>query len=62
MATIETAARKAFGLDDSGWQRHTNPWSVYTRIPIPALLALAIWSRDRHGLALPRHERLRGTR
>jgi len=45
MSGIEQATIKAFGLTDEGWQRHANPWSVYTRIPIPALLALAIWSR-----------------
>ena len=39
-----------FGLDDAAaWQRHANPWSVYTRIPGPALLAAAIWSRARLG-------------
>lgn len=37
---------KAFGLTDSdAWQRHANPWSVYTRIPIPLLLTAAIWTR-----------------
>jgi hypothetical protein len=45
MSGTEQAMIKAFGLTDEGWQRHANPWSVYTRIPIPALLALAIWSR-----------------
>ena len=45
MSGSEQAMIKAFGLTDEGWQRHANPWSVYTRIPIPALLALAIWSR-----------------
>jgi hypothetical protein len=35
-----------FRLDGDGWQRHANPWSVYTRIPIPALIAAAVWSRD----------------
>jgi hypothetical protein len=44
-----TAMERVFGLDDEGWQRHANPWSVYTRIPIPALLAGAIWSRSRIG-------------
>ena len=34
------------GMDDRAWQRHANPWSVWTRIltPLP-LLALAVWSR-----------------
>ncbi len=45
MSGTEQAMIKAFGLTDEGWRRHANPWSVYTRIPIPALLALAIWSR-----------------
>jgi hypothetical protein len=45
VSATEQAMIKAFGLTDEGWQRHANPWSVYTRIPIPALLALAIWSR-----------------
>jgi hypothetical protein len=35
-----------FGLDgEQAWQRHANPWSVYTRIPIPLMLVAAIWSR-----------------
>lgn len=37
---------KAFGLTDAdAWQRHANPWSVYTRIPIPVLLTVGIWTR-----------------
>ena len=37
---------KAFGLSDAdAWRRHANPWSVYTRIPVPLLLTAAIWSR-----------------
>jgi hypothetical protein len=46
MATIETRMSKAFGLDDAGWSRHANPWSVYTRIPVPPLLAGAVWTRE----------------
>lgn len=26
--------------------RHANPWSVYTRIPIPVVLVAAVWSRE----------------
>jgi hypothetical protein len=40
---------KVFGLEGDAWQRHANPLSVYTRIPIPPLLAAAIWSRTRIG-------------
>ena len=43
--TAEASMAKAFGLEGDGWQRHANPWSVYTRIPIPALLAAAVWTR-----------------
>jgi hypothetical protein len=36
----------AFGLTGAdAWRRHANPWSVYTRIPIPLLLTGAIWTR-----------------
>ncbi len=33
-------------MDDAAWDRHANPWSLYSRIPILPFLALAIWSRD----------------
>jgi hypothetical protein len=46
---MDTKVAKAFGLEGDAWQRHANPWSVYTRIPIPSLLAAAIWSRSRIG-------------
>jgi hypothetical protein len=50
MAAVERRMAAVFGLDDAAaWQRHANPWSVYTRIPGPALLAAAIWSRARLG-------------
>jgi hypothetical protein len=47
--TVDTRLAQAFGLEGETWQRHANPWSVYTRIPIPALLAGALWSRHRLG-------------
>ncbi|WP_116654589.1 DUF6653 family protein [Pelagibacterium sediminicola] len=45
-----TEKRKSFFerlmlMDDSTWQRHANPLSVYTRYSGLPLLALAIWSR-----------------
>ncbi|PWW23680.1 hypothetical protein JD79_02855 [Geodermatophilus normandii] len=46
---MDTRMARAFGLEGDAWQRHANPWSVYTRIPIPPLLAVAIWSRTRIG-------------
>lgn len=33
-----------FRLDDAGWERHANPWSVYTRIAIWPFLVIALWS------------------
>jgi len=32
-------------LDEAGWRRHANPWSVWTRVAILPALALAIYSR-----------------
>jgi uncharacterized protein DUF6653 len=44
--SLGTRLAKVFGLGgDEAWRRHANPWSVYTRIPIPLLLVGAIWSR-----------------
>ena len=43
---VQGRLTRAFGLSDvNAWRRHANPWSVYTRIPIPLLLTGAIWSR-----------------
>ncbi|PRY50229.1 hypothetical protein LY71_104266 [Geodermatophilus tzadiensis] len=47
--TLDATMARAFGLDEDTWQRHANPWSVYTRIPVPSLLVGAIWSRTRIG-------------
>ena len=44
--SLETKLANVFGLrGEDAWRRHANPWSVYTRIPIPVLLVAAIWSR-----------------
>ena len=32
-------------MDDEVWQRHANPWSVYTRYSGLPLLTVALWSR-----------------
>ena len=39
------AAERLMGMSDGTWERHANPWSVWTRIPILPLLALAAFSR-----------------
>ena len=44
--SVESALAKVFGLrGEDAWHSHANPWSVYTRIPIPLMLVVAIWSR-----------------
>ena len=35
----------AFRMSDDAWQRHANPWSVWTRFAAIPLMILAIWSR-----------------
>jgi hypothetical protein len=47
--TRDARLAEAFGLQGDAWRRHANPWSVCTRLPVPPLLAAAIWSRDRIG-------------
>lgn len=42
---MEATIQKLMGMSDTVWQRHMNPWSVWTRIPCLPLLVLAIWSR-----------------
>ncbi len=38
-------SEKMMRMDDATWQRHTNPWSGWTRVLILPLFALAVWSR-----------------
>lgn len=45
MADFLQRIEQAMGMDDAVWARHASPWSVWTRIPILPLLALAVWSR-----------------
>lgn len=35
----------SFAMSDEVWQRHANPWSVWTRNTVLPLLVLALWSR-----------------
>ncbi len=42
---IESTAATFFQMSDSVWERHANPWSVWTRYPCLPMLALAVWSR-----------------
>lgn len=38
-------AQSSMLMDDATWSRHANPWSVYSRMTILPLVALAVWSR-----------------
>ena len=44
--TVENRIARAFRLDDPGWARHGNPWSVWSRIitSLPLLVG-SVWSR-----------------
>jgi len=42
---IDKAISASMAMDQTTWNRHANPWSVYTRVPLMMLLALAVWSR-----------------
>ncbi len=33
-----------FGMDDAAWERHANPWSVWTRVATWPVLMIALWS------------------
>jgi hypothetical protein len=43
--TLERKIGNLFRMNEETWQRHANPWSVYTRFSILALLVAAFWSR-----------------
>jgi hypothetical protein len=45
MATAISAVMQAFGMDAGTWERHANPWSVYTRFAAIPPLLLSVWSR-----------------
>ena len=42
---IVRCAERLMGMDEAAWQRHANPWSVYSRFTVLPLLSLAICSR-----------------
>lgn len=39
------ATEKLMGMTDAVWERHTNPWSGWSRVAVLPLLTLAVWSR-----------------
>jgi hypothetical protein len=43
---IMKLSEKVMSMDDESWDRHSNPWSVYTRFTTLPLISLAFWSRE----------------
>lgn len=43
--TLEEKVAGGFGMDATTWERHANPWSVWTRFTAWPGIALAVWSR-----------------
>ena len=41
---LMACAAALFRLDEEGWERHANPWSVWTRIATWPVLMLVLWS------------------
>jgi hypothetical protein len=41
-----TVAERFMGMSEDVWSRHANPRSGWSRMTIPPLFALAVWSRD----------------
>ncbi|MEL7048152.1 MAG: DUF6653 family protein, partial [Pseudomonadota bacterium] len=39
-ATVGSVIERAMAMDDSVWERHANPWSAWSRVPILPLLCL----------------------
>ena len=55
--TLEEKIARSFSMSEETWQRHANPWSVWTRFTALPLIILAAWSRScwwRHPIALSR--------
>lgn len=46
---MRNVLEQAMGMSDAVWDRHTNPWSGWSRLAIPILFAIAIWSRGWFG-------------
>jgi len=42
---IESGIAKLFSMSAETWERHANPWSVWTRFTVLPIIVAAIWSR-----------------
>ena len=47
--TLERRLAKLFMLDDEGWERHANPWSVWTRYTVLPVFLIAGLLREWNG-------------
>ncbi|WP_048149635.1 DUF6653 family protein [Methanolacinia paynteri] len=43
--TKEQKIASLFAMDDETWEKHANPWSVWTRNTVLPVLVIAFWSR-----------------
>ena len=39
-------AEKSMSMSDEVWERHANPWSVYSRFTTLPLISFSFWSRE----------------
>lgn len=44
--SIPQWSEKIMSMTDETWERHANPWSVYSRFTVLPLVSIALWSRD----------------
>ncbi|CAD7047688.1 hypothetical protein RHAB21_03814 [Pseudorhizobium halotolerans] len=42
---LDHVINRAMGMDSDEWQRHANPWSVWTRLATIPAFALAVYAR-----------------
>ena len=43
--TLESRIARLFSMSDETWEKHANPWSVWTRFTVLPALVVAVWSR-----------------
>jgi len=44
--TKRAFSENLMSMTDEVWERHANPWSGWSRISIPPLFVVAVWSRE----------------
>jgi len=42
-STLESTIAKWFAMPDDVWQRHANPWSVWTRFTVLPFVIWGVW-------------------